>query len=656
MSIWAKTLIIAVQNNALTQQSEADKEYFENAVVNPNECEENQQAPNDSHDVTKAHPDHTQQNCDEQEDIPNNFLEDKWIQSQYSSLFSEMNAQMNRSKVAVQVGYGVGTSIGVSGNVGFPTMIDDEISPEQDLKASQSINIEVDEQSSTSLGVSGSEELHYVPSKFEETTDRCCQSYQCNGLFKIRGKRSVEKRLELSESLHKARELGIKGIGNAISNVFTETPLGATIRDAVVYGWFIISFILFIVDVVHFAREKDPTKIQKATISITIIGLVFSIFDVGYHLYIRRLKTCKEWKTWYENNKLGQKFENQPEPDSTGCCGNACKCFPNNCTTIVDIIRLIVVELMFYPELILEIFEFIMLKIDNKKLPPEVWLKNICSFAGQFILVYMTRTFVLVGTVWSIKKVTNKKRLISEGVIFHLSFVVYVICQMIIQIFMIVVIAGRFQHEYRDYNATQQKGEDYNASGKLVYMIIFGYLSPIFAVFMFFVVHPYWTQKFSISTFRHMLLLIIKKPGIVESIRMKKTAENETRHVGEVIEYIGKLDEDFNKYKTTHIENKILYPFTSPIRVILCFVYFAFLLAFLICFLVEGPSASGWIVAAVSGALFTCIVNIYAFSIVFCYVVIIYLIMLAVVFFLVLSCLSSPATTSSVRNTIVRNM
>ena len=75
---------------------------------------------------------------------------------------------------------------------------------------------------------------------------------------------------------------------------------------------------------------------------------------------------------------------------------------------------------------------------------------------------------------------------------------------------MIVAIGARFHFEYKnsedknnmngnndteidmDSNTSRDK---YLPSGQLWYMIIFTYFIPVVGMFMFFVVHHYWTQK-----------------------------------------------------------------------------------------------------------------------------------------------------------------
>lgn len=106
--------------------------------------------------------------------------------------------------------------------------------------------------------------------------------------------------------------------------------------------------------------------------------------------------------------------------------------------------------------------------------------------------------------------------------------------------------------------------------------------------------------------------------------------------------------EEASKFDNMTCEQKILYPFTSPLRIILCFGYAALLVTFLACFFAnDGPSSTGWIIAAVLFTIFTCLVNIYALTIVFCYIVIIVVVIYVILLICIISCLCVSMTSSS---------
>ena len=97
----------------------------------------------------------------------------------------------------------------------------------------------------------------------------------------------MERNPDVNEQLQKAYHYGIKGAANALSNLFTETPLGSTIRDAVIYGWFLITLALTIVEIYESTQEDKLDWRSIATLVITVTGLIFSTVDVLYISHIQ---------------------------------------------------------------------------------------------------------------------------------------------------------------------------------------------------------------------------------------------------------------------------------------------------------------------------------------------------------------------------------
>ena len=517
----------------------------------------------------------------------------------------------------------------------------------------------------------------YIPSRMEKFTDCCCQAYSCGNwrtFFNFRKRKSITRLLELSEPLRKARSLGIKGMASAVGDIYTKTPVGSLFRDIRIYAeasfklaFFLVVLVGFILDRVN-EDDREDDKLLLGNLCVSSIGIVFSAFGFLYHVCNRRCKTINEFKIWAQQKKAKDDPEanlpelegkeqdpkqfpsNNPEPDSDECCQKSCNCCPKKCTATIDLVRIVISELMYYPELIMSIFQFSVQYIEEgenaKNIPVTTWLQEAISFLNSAFTIYIARTFILFGTVWSISKVRISNKAKWKGAFFHIYFVIYACFQMLLQVMMIFAIGVRFHHEYRE---TDNKA-DYSLSSSLWYMIILGYIIPILSSIMFFLVHHYWTQKFPMDVFKDMFLTLIKKPGKMETVMFWKKGGEFKDTMEKIMYYINreKFEKDYVEYASVKIENKILYPFTSPVHVIVCVLYTVLLLAFALSFIVNLPSYStGWLIFTFTAMAVGTMINIYAMAVGILYIMILVGILVLVAVTIALCFLASCTTSTN---------
>ena len=111
-----------------------------------------------------------------------------------------------------------------------------------------------------------------------------------------------------SQYMRRAQSLGVKGIITSIKNIYTNTPIGSTVRDFCVWGLFLSLLFFFLRNSVPLIKDEfyekhssiDYSKLYGSIFSG--VGLLFSFCDVFIHTYHHRFKTCKEWIEWRGNN------------------------------------------------------------------------------------------------------------------------------------------------------------------------------------------------------------------------------------------------------------------------------------------------------------------------------------------------------------------
>ena len=523
----------------------------------------------------------------------------------------------------------------------------------------------------------------------DELMSELCESV-CLSRHKFCRILSQDSHVFIKKHVRKAQSLGVEGIYKSLKNIYTDTPIGSTVKDVCVWGLFISFLVLFLKSFVlliknNIARNDSYDywfKISGTTFSG--IGLLFSFIDTIFHVYHRRFKTCKEWKQWRKDNlnndsscclrclcckrkdqrdSLTTEEDSMMEettvedeewsksPDPVHCCRDMCMCCPRSITTLIDVFRVFFAETLFYVNLILSVFELCTELVINSNdlhmIKVTTWFGFIFSFFSTLCFNYIARVFILAGTIYSVAKIRSKRN-IFKGAMFQIMFVLYSYGLMALQICMIVAIGGMYYNEYNErykeatipmnisnvssVNHTTSPPTvniNYSPSGQMWYVIICGYVAPIFGIIMFFVVCHYWTQQFPIDVTLDILESL--KSSVKKAVLLKKVGE-------EYVETLEKLSRHLNESKFTDYKNikdlnfwcKFSYPFKRPVHVILCYLYIALLVVFFVCC----GSGKAWTPYYISVLVFGLIVNWYVilvtlfWPVIFAFLVVIILLIL----------------------------
>lgn len=443
----------------------------------------------------------------------------------------------------------------------------------------------------------------YKPTTFETVTYGCCQAYSCDckGCCNHRCLKSsnVRKRFEEPASLKKA---------NVLFNLFPPT-----IRELTVYFGLLATFVSFIISLIALVRylNGDKEQIEKVFkiigFVISFIGLVFTAIDVSLHFRHNGCRLAKRCCKAFHQHDDHSDNEDIPEYCSETCtCKGKCG---RSCVAFMDAIRVFVLETIFYPKLLLAIFQFIVLldqnNYDPKMVPWLDWISTVWTFLSSLFLVYVLRMLAFANMVISTHKIRIKGKK-CQGILFVLMFVLYMYGLMALQIMMIVIISARFHHDYTQL--------DKRVSGQLWYMMVCAFLMPVLGMAMFFVVHHFWTMKFPLDLIFEIFWEFQTKG--------KKRIMGDEKGIENAIKYLGGLDqltEDYACLQKRKCDNGFFYPFTSPLHIILCLIYSGMLLAFSICCVIEGPDDDWLYFLYFIAGLLGSFINIYCFAVFGCW-------------------------------------
>ena len=545
--------------------------------------------------------------------------------------------------------------------------------PESHEKDENPESLEKDEIPESHEKDENAESLTYDPGKYDKFVNVCCHSYSfglCTELFchcRRGGKLERAEIIPNTPEVKIAQSLGWDEVKKSLSNFFTDTPIGDTVREVSIYGGFLWTLLFFLISISGLIIDKGKSLSSIFGVAFGSLVLCFTIFDAIYYGYHRRCTTCNKWKEWYKKKKNASKNEtnnkmndetieetdnetnkerndetNSELPDSDACCYEKCTCLGEKFTKAIDIIRIVINELLYYPGVILSVFDFATQLVDNNndatKISVSVWLLTIISFLGDFATVYAIRAFILAGSLFTMINILNFKNI--GRALFHFIFILFAYGIMTQQICMIISITVRYYFEYSvaAEMASRLNSTDvnYQLSGSLWYMLICCFFTPIVGVIVFFAVHHYWTQKFPCD-FLFTFLEHLKSAGF---LTFRKELEEKSKKIEKFLN-VDKMKERFNEIP---FKAKLLYPFKSPQIIVLCFVY-NYLLSFFYVLSISGTSTSyGWSVFFFVTYCFSCLVNLYAFCIATLWNIILAMILALIVLFLMFYCCARPSS------------
>uniref|UniRef100_A0A1X7TUU6 Uncharacterized protein n=1 Tax=Amphimedon queenslandica TaxID=400682 RepID=A0A1X7TUU6_AMPQE len=375
------------------------------------------------------------------------------------------------------------------------------------------------------------------------------------------------------DSIKKAKKIGIKVIMKSVlSNLFHK----AIYREVFIYLSVVSLLLSTSFSVITIVQDSNRTRNESITqneikkenlkilktfdyisFGVSVLGLIFVTFDLL--LYLRH-RGCRVLKRTSKCQELVQ----PEDEDKAECFNDSCACegtCGKGCTTVMDIVRIVVLETIFYPNLLLNIFKVIVMMTKNDFVSESdstiYWITASLNFLSVLIFVYFKKTYIFFRVIRSIRKVKTGVSKKYRGMMFIINFFMYMCALMFLQFLMIIIIVGKFCHEYKQENAIEN-------SWQLWYMMIFTYLMPLIGMPMFFFIHQFWTSKLPVDVIWDLMSeLQTKGKG------SDKSKNKTDKMVEQVMTYLGndQFRDDYTKFKKVTLFEKIAYPCTSPLRV-----------------------------------------------------------------------------------------
>ena len=460
----------------------------------------------------------------------------------------------------------------------------------------------------------------------EHCTDISCQACACQfqNLCKCSSEvcNTIKVRQILSDRLRRARNLGVKFL---FLDGLIYPLLPHLLRDIVVGGELLYTIVVLILSIVNYAKSDCHRAFDWVNFTFGLVATLLSIASTIEAFYERNV--CK--KCFHKNDN--ENNDDKEDKKSKGILGL------RRLAELVNLLRNVLAEFFIYPLLICSIFSLVSGRLFRSGTADDTMglIEFVLSSFSFVAFVYILRLIILGGVIYNIHEKRKGTTATGKALYFLVYFFIHVALQMIVQSFMIVATGKRIYDENlhffnnHGYNAAIQNYTDsespclpVRASGYLWYMIIGTYIFPIVGTLTFFLVAYYWTQEFYIEIFI-MCRKMLETPGLDDTFQVKKKAREAVgRYFPEE-----KMDIEFNEFKRIHCCTKFIYPFKSPVMIIVC-VAFLILIYFFLSFTnggiyLLGPfsftigmareSTIGWIIVYIVGAIFGILANAYVF-------------------------------------------
>ena len=430
--------------------------------------------------------------------------------------------------------------------------------------------------------------------------DYCCQACTCspsslctNPFSHCRSpKKKVERETPITPVLHRGRSTGWK--------IMKQFPLvNDIIRDVWVTAELVLTLIALALAINSFRMENNRYKpFHIAYFTLALFSAVLAIIDTLLNLM--QCRSCK--KCCKKCGKQSETITEQPtkqlesetsQQSSQKCCRKCTKADWNNS---IDMVRMLLSELLLYPLLVFDMFEFIVGKPwkSTEEIDKLGMALFIISLTLMVFYVYIMRFAILFYLTWFVDRQRKPVRknheywskcgydesISKSASCFQRYFFVHVFGQMVGQILILVTIGAKIQYD----NRTCDEISCLNVSGFLWFMLASGYVLPVFGVLTFFIVTYYWVQEFPIGLCVDVLRLL--QMSDVNTLFYPKESTTEIKQkVKSIAKYLKKtaLKQEFRDMHNKAVSNKFLFPFKSPCLIVLSIIYSSLHLGFIIC-------------------------------------------------------------------------
>ena len=409
---------------------------------------------------------------------------------------------------------------------------------------------------------------------------------------------------DISQEMQKASNQGFNMVKKLI---FPSLP--AVLQDLWVYLELLISIVAFAFGLLDIFPIEDGSAFSYAYFGTATITMILSLID-GFVYFVqlgscaRAVRHCRR-KLKAKKERATPDEELQEESNSEASRLRKCqlsKMCIQRIDTWFELGRNVVTELLVYPLIIFDLFDFI---IDAGYQPEgHVGRTDFSLFViGGFYLilaVYIMRIFMVAGSMISLIRIpADKATGGKKDTLLLIKFCLHILGQMAVHLVLILTVAVKINNEFPAegdmpttvnltlVNVTNNNDTDLNgnttvpasdtvqtASPFLYVCILLGGFLPLLGIPVFFIVNYYWMKEFSVGFWLNMVSLL-QGESFAEAVfggdGLSVTKEKALDFI-EKSQY-KEVKRQYQRFKMPSIWTKLLFPTRLPLIALSGFLY-----------------------------------------------------------------------------------
>ena len=406
---------------------------------------------------------------------------------------------------------------------------------------------------------------------------------------------------ELTPEMQRASEQGLDMIKTLI---FPALP--PILQDIWVYLELFISIVAFVLGAAATFPIEDSHGYNISYFVLATVSMILALID-GF-IYFFQLGSCARCirdcrGTSIEPQLLEEQGETL-EGNQKKCCRLSEK-RKETFNTWFELGRNILSELLLYPLLIFDLFDFIVERLYFPEGDRDRTDFSLFLIGGFYLIlsVYIMRIIMVAGSMLSLSRIPgiNQATGHKSDTFILVRFCAHILGQIGVHLMIILVIGTKINNEnsaaiVNDSNTdtgSDHDDSDVRASPFLITAIILGWILPLAGIFAFFIVNYYWMKEFSIDFWLNMTSLL-QGESFAETVfggNGLSAAEGKVQEFIEDSQY-KEVKKQLIRFKSTPVWIKFFYPARIPITAISGLLYDILLLVFIACLMLTYENGS----------------------------------------------------------------
>ena len=362
------------------------------------------------------------------------------------------------------------------------------------------------------------------------------------------------------------------------------------LRDLWVYAELGVTIILFVLSVISLSLENDRV-FNFLYLALSSINLILALIDGFIHFV--QLGSCAQYVRRCRSKGQGDS-EDDPESEMDADNNTERKCWQlspkwkKNINEWFELIRNILTELLIYPLLICDLFEFIVGGSLLRSTAADRINFALFIIGGfyLFLSVYFMRIFMVITSLITLRRIPVDASGGQQNYINLVTrFCIHILVQLVTHATIIIAIGLKI-HQENPQPCPDGVTQCVNASPFLVYAAIAGGVIPFIGVITFFFVNYYQMRELAVGFWIDMLSLLQGESfaDVVFQREGVKAAKQKATKLADKLK-LKTVKEQYKKVQNIPEWVKVFYPMRNPILLSLGILYEILVISFIICLL-----------------------------------------------------------------------